>query len=157
MRVARVATDRHSFGGGGRVAVRRLIYFVLACAPLPIGVGCGAGVETQRHPDKVFGKREADLREYIRRINAGEVYHEDKRGYTVPQFLIDAGATVVKKQDDGCIVIFFDFLPTDAVPELWYSERGFDPLPAGLQARKRRPFFHWQPLAPDWGYCKWDQ
>ena len=119
--------------------------------------GCGQVVDTERQPDKLFRKRETELREYVQRINAGEVLHEEKRGYAIPQFLIDAGATLVKKQNDGCIVIFFDFLPTDAVPELWYYARGFDPLPAGLQERKQRAYFHWELLAPDWGYCKWDQ
>lgn len=113
--------------------------------------------ELQRQPDRVFRKREAELRDYVSRMQNGEIIHVEKRGYAIPQFLIDAGASSVRKSEDGCIVIFFDFMPTDAVPELWYSEQGFDPFPEGLEDRKRRAFFQWKLLAPDWGYCLWDR
>jgi hypothetical protein len=118
---------------------------------------CGCGeLDTNRHPDAVFRRHEADLRDYVRRIQAGDVAFVEGRGYGIPQFLSDAGARAVQKEEDGCIVIFFDFMPTDAVPELWYSEKGFTPLPKGLEQRKQRAVFKWTELAPDWGYCRWD-
>ena len=56
------------------------------------------------------------------------------------------------------ILTVLGFMPTDAVPELWYSPKGFDPLPPGLEERKRTSsYFHWEQLAPNWGACHWDQ
>jgi hypothetical protein len=131
---------------------RPCLFFVLAIHV----AGCGQDLKTFPQPGQLFREREKELREYVSRINAEKVDFDDKQGYAIPQFLIDAGARYVKKKD-GCIVISFGFLPTDAVPELWYCQVGFDPIPKGLVERKQMTFFQWEQLAPDWGFCKWDQ
>ena len=139
--------------------MRRSSRHLHLCVLLLIVTGCGLGPEIAKktHPDpvRIFREHEVELRDYVRRINAGQVQEND-RGYALPQFLIDDGAKEIKKKD-GCIVIVFNFLPTDAVPELLYCERGFNPLPAELAERKKLAFFRWELLAPDWGFCKWGQ
>jgi hypothetical protein len=119
--------------------------------------GCGTDIAKNTHPDpvQIFREREAVLRKYVRQIDDGQIKQVESCGYPIPQSLIDAGVKAVTTQD-GCVVITFWFLPTDAVPELWYSPRGFDPLPKGLEERKRENYFESEQLTPDWFFCKWD-
>jgi hypothetical protein len=109
------------------------------------------------HPIPVFRKHEAELREYAESVRTGKVESstEGWGGYPMPQWLVDEGAKHTDLRD-GCVVITFFFMPTDAIPELWYSPAGFDPMPKALQERKQKPFFRWEQLAPDWGVCWWD-
>ena len=140
--------------------MRHSIRYTHLCILSIFVAGCGLGPELAKktHPDPVrmFREREVELRDYVRRINTEQLLIADDQGYEIPQFLVDAGAKEVKKKD-VCLIIVFNFLPTDAVQELWYCERGFGPLPAGLAERKRQAFYQWELLTPDWGFCKWDQ
>ncbi len=63
----------------------------------------------------------------------------------------------MEKKGD-CFVVVFGFMPTDAVPELWFSPNGFDPLPPDLEALKQgKRYFDWEQLSLQWGACHWDQ
>ncbi len=111
----------------------------------------------QDNPAAVYRYYRPELHRYAERLQAGEVHSVAGRGYGIPQFLIDHGARYVVKEGD-CFVVVFGFMPTDAVPELWFSPRGFDPLPPDLEALKRgKGYFRWEPLSPQWGACYWDQ
>jgi hypothetical protein len=115
----------------------------------------------QDDPVLIYQYYEEDLQRYADRLEGGKVKSEPIwdhgiRGYYMPQFLISHGARYAFKEGD-CFVISFSFMPTDAVPELWYSPNGFEPLPQGLQDRQRRyNYFKWQQLSPKWGACYWD-
>jgi len=141
--------------------VRSLMIFALpiaavvfSCCRLPL-----AWLESQKiedNPALVYRQYEPELQRYAERLQAGEVSSVAGRGYDIPQFLIDRGAKSVRK-DGNCFVIYFGFLPTESVPELWFSPGGFDPLPPGLVSRKKdEPYFLWEPLSPHWGACHWD-
>jgi hypothetical protein len=111
----------------------------------------------QNDPALVYRHYERQLHSYAERLMAGAVYSEPDYGYAIPQFLIDHGARYVRKQND-CFVVIFGFMPTDAVPELWYSPKGFAPLPTRLEELKRHSaYFRWEELSPNWGACFWDQ
>jgi hypothetical protein len=107
-------------------------------------------------PARIFSSYHAELRQYIQQLESDDVHSEEGQAYPIPPFLIDHGARYVRKEGD-CFVIIFSFMPTDAVPELWYSPQGFEPLPQGLVDRKGRLYFRFQQLAPEWGECFWDQ
>jgi hypothetical protein len=110
----------------------------------------------QNHPARIFLRYEQELRRYGARLESGEVYSEADRGYALPQYLIDHGARSCTKEGD-CFIIHFSFMPTDAVPELWYSPYGFEPLPEELAQRRQNSYFRFTQLATDWGECYWDQ
>jgi hypothetical protein len=111
----------------------------------------------QDDPALVYRYYERELHGYAQRLEAGEVYSDPNRGYAIPPFLIDHGARYVVREG-GCFVVVFGFLPPAAVPELWYSPQGFDPLPPGLEEVKRKSgYFRWESLSPHWGACHWDQ
>ncbi len=111
----------------------------------------------QDNPAMVYRHYEQDLHRYAERLEAGEVHSEPNRGYAIPRFLIAHGARYVVKNEE-CFVVVFGFMPTDSVPELWYSPKGFDPLPPGLEETKRNStYFRWEQLAANWGACHWDQ
>jgi hypothetical protein len=111
----------------------------------------------QDNPAAVCRHYESELHRYAERLQAGEVRSVEGRGYAIPQLLIDHGARYVVKQGD-CFVVSFRFMPTDAVPELWFSPNSFDPLPPDLEALKQsKGYFRWEQLSPQWGACHWDQ
>jgi hypothetical protein len=131
-----------------------VVALVFGCCGLPLYL-----LDHQRmqnNPKRIFRRYEPELRGYAHRLEAGEVYSEEGRGYAIPPFLIDHGARYTTKEGD-CFVISFGFMPTDAVPELWYCPKGFDPLPEALADRKRHSYFQFVQLAPDWAECHWDQ
>jgi len=110
----------------------------------------------QDNPGAVFRHHGPELLDYGRRLTGGEVRYVEGRGYALPQFLIDAGARYAVIEGDA-FVVGFGFMPTDAVPELWFSPKGFEPWPTSLAERRRRnSFFRFQQLAPNWGECYWD-
>ena len=125
------------------------------CCGLPLY--CLHHMRMQDNPALVYRCYERELHRYAERLEAGNVYHEPNRGYAIPQFLIDHGARYVVKKDE-CFVVVFGFMPTDAVPELWYSPKGFDHLPPGLEELKRKSgYFQWEQLSHHWSACHWDQ
>lgn len=141
----------------------RKIVIPLLAATFIFGGCCGLPLYWLHHqrmqddPALVYRHYDRELHRYAERLVSGEVYSEPNRGYAIPQFLIDHGARYVVKKDE-CFVVVFGFMPTDAVPELWYSPKGFDPLPAGLEVLKQHSgYFHWEELSPNWGACFWDQ
>jgi hypothetical protein len=110
----------------------------------------------QDDPAAVYRHYEPDFHRFAERLQAGEIRGIEGRGYAMPQFLIDHGAQYVVKKGD-CFVVIFSFMPTDAVPELWFSPSGFDPLPPDLESRKQgNGYFHWEQLSSQWGACHWD-
>lgn len=135
----------------------------LAAAFLVIGACCGLLLHCLHHwrmqdnPALLYRYYERELHEYAERLEAGEVRKDARRGYAIPQFLIDHGARYVIKNED-CFVVVLGFMPTDPVPELWYSPKGFNPLPPRLEELKKgRGYFDWEELSPNWGACFWDQ
>jgi hypothetical protein len=74
------------------------------------------------------------------------------RGYGIPQYLIDKGARYCTKHGD-CFCVRFGFIADSAVPELWYSPSGFDPMPAELAHMNRNGVYKWIPLASQWAAC----
>lgn len=137
----------------------------IVCVTLPVAViltGCYEllrSLHNQRmenNPAVVYRRYKRELHGYARQLEAGEVYREPDRGYAMPQFLPDHGARFVVRKGD-CFVVVFGFLPTDSVPELWYSPKGFDPLPSELEElRQTSSYFRWVQLSPNWGACHWD-
>ena len=107
-------------------------------------------------PTEVFERNEADIRLYVSNIQAGKIPERASgNGYAILQVLADHDATYVQK-DGNCVVITFAFMPTDAVPQLWYSPGGFDPLPQPFAALTTHKYFKWQRIRNDWAYCEWD-
>jgi len=140
----------------------RILAVTLAAATI-IGGCCGLPFYWLQHqrmrnnPAAVYRHYQPELHRYAERLQAGEVHSVEGRGYAIPQFLIDHGARYVVQKGD-CFVVIFEFLPTDAVPELWFSPNGFDPLPPDLAALKQdKEYFRWEQLSPQWGACHWDQ
>jgi hypothetical protein len=110
----------------------------------------------QDNPARVYRHYQSELHRYAERLQAGEVRYVEGRGYALPQFLIDQGARYVIKIDD-CFVVVFGFMPTDAVPELWFSPNGLNPRPRTLERRAHgKGHFEWEQLSPNWGACYWD-
>jgi hypothetical protein len=108
-------------------------------------------------PPEVLAKHEQEIRQYIANVRLGKIPKSaDGRGFLVLRVLGDNGATHVEQQGN-CVVVTFGFMPTDSVPQLWYSPAGFSPLPPEIQELKtRHKFFKWHQLQGDWSYCEWD-
>jgi hypothetical protein len=108
-------------------------------------------------PAEVFAKNESEIRQYVANLRAGKIPRSpDGRGFLVLKVLGDNGVTRVE-QNANCTVITFGFMPTDAVPQLWYSPTGFSPLPVPLHDLKgQSKVFTWRQLKDDWGFCEWD-
>jgi hypothetical protein len=145
--------------------MKRLRQILLVALPTAVVLGgcCGLSLywlmhqRMQDNPAAVYRCYKAELHRYAERLQAGEVRYVEGRGYGIPQFLIDHGARYVVKKGD-CYVVIFGFMPTDAVPELWFSPNGFDPLPLDLETLKHgKGYFHWEQLSSQWGACLWDQ
>jgi hypothetical protein len=112
---------------------------------------------TGKTPPEVFSMHETEIRQYIANVQLGKIPRSaDGQGFLVLQVLDDNGATHVE-QKGNCVVVTFGFMPTDVVPQLWYSPVGFSPMPAPIQELKaQHKFFRWHQLQNDWGYCEWD-
>jgi|SRR6185437_12010995 len=117
----------------------------------------GSHVLRGGRPAEVLSRNEKEIRQYIANIQLGKIPKKvDGRGFLVLKVLGDNGVRYVE-QNGNCIVITFGFMPTDSVPQLWYSPSGFSPLPAPIQELKtRHKVFEWHRLQNDWGYCEWD-
>jgi hypothetical protein len=144
--------------------MKRLRRYIVLFLALSIGIGgcCTLPLYWLQHlrmqddPARVYRYYERELRRYAERLEAGEVYSEPNRGYTIPQFLVNHGATYVVKKGE-CFIVRFEVMATDPVPELWYSSKGFEPLPEGLkQLKHENHYFRWEQLSPNWGACYWD-
>lgn len=107
------------------------------------------------NPRLVYWRYGTALDGYVSRLQAGRVAQNSDGQYAIPQFLIDRGARHIAR-DGNCFVITFGFMTTDAVPELWFSPSGFDPLPAGIAERKRHGYFQFRRLSAHWAECDWD-
>lgn len=82
---------------------------------------------------RTLKRNQEAIETYIGSINAGRIpLREGQRGYFLLDVLARGGATYVQKDGD-CVVITFEFMPTDAVPELIYSPRGSAGLPKRYQ------------------------
>ncbi len=111
----------------------------------------------QDNPEMVYRRHQHELNLYVEQLAAGTAPKRPNGGYAVPPFLVDHGVRRVVLADD-CVEIVFSFMPTNEVPMLWYSPRGFDPLPPRLEELKRTcHYFRWQELSANWGACYWDQ
>ena len=107
----------------------------------------------QDRPELLHPYYKARLQDYGHRLKAGEVVSVEGRGYGIPQYLIDHGARYCTKHGD-CYCISFGFIADSAIPELWYSPRGFEPMPEELARMNRGwPRHRWIPLAPQWAAC----
>jgi hypothetical protein len=106
-------------------------------------------------PSRVYARHNAQLVEYTRHWQTGELKPDARGEYAMPRFLADCGATHARQEGD-CLVVTFGFLPTDAVPELWFSPSGFDTPPAGIADRKKCAYFRFALLSPTWAECDWD-
>lgn len=133
---------------------------LIALIVLTLGlVGTHTGLRWLRGntPAEVLSKNEKEIRQYIADVQLGKFpKRADGRGFPVLNVLANNGARYVERNGD-CIVITFGFMPTDPVPQLWYSPSGFSPVPLPIQHLKaRHKLFVWHQLQSDWGYCEWD-
>jgi hypothetical protein len=123
---------------------------VLVCCGLPLFVL--NHLRMRDRPELLYGYYEGELDDYVRRLETGEVIYVEGRGYGIPQYLIGHGARYCTKHGD-CFCITFGFIADSAVPELWYSLTGFEPMPAELADLNRNGVYEWIPLAPNWAAC----
>jgi hypothetical protein len=110
-----------------------------------------------QNPERVFCRHEAELREYVARLQAGQVpaaVGREPNEYCMPQFLTNRGATRAFWREGRAVIVFF-VGPVDAVPQLEYSPEAFGPEEVERERHARR-HFRWVPLAPDWAACYWD-
>ena len=136
---------------------RRLTRFTL---PIAAVLFCCCGVplyfvnhlRMQDRPELLYPYYESRLHDYGRRLSAGDVNYEETRKYGIPQYLIDHGARYCTRHGE-CFCISFGCFADSAVPELWYSSGGFDPLPEELACLNRNGVYKWIPLAPQWAAC----
>lgn len=106
-------------------------------------------------PSRVYARYNAEVVAYAHLWQSGKLTANAQGEYALTRFLWDCGARHAS-QEGGCLVISFGFLPTDPVPELWFSPSGFDSLPAGISDRKKRAYFKFALLSPTWAECDWD-
>lgn len=141
---------RSSDRGPAREFVLISVAILFGCCGLPL-----LWLNDQRmydRPELIYPRYESRLKDYGRRLSAGEVNYEETRKYGIPQYLINHGARYCTKHGD-CFCVTFGFIADSAVPELWYSPSGFDPLPAELAHINRNGVHVWIPLAPQWAAC----
>ena len=137
--------------------LRRVAVVLLPVVAVLIGC-CGLPLYLLNHlrmhdkPEYLYGYYESRLQDYGRRLEVGDVNSVEGRGYGIPQYLIDHGARYCTKHGDCFCVSFGSFLD-NPTPQLWYSPRGFDPMPAELTRSFRNPVHQWIPLAPQWAAC----
>jgi hypothetical protein len=110
------------------------------------------------HPVRTLRRHRSDIETYVESIYAGRIPERNgDKGYYILDVLGANEVTYVRKVE-GCIVITFAFMPTDAVPELIYSPLGQQGLPAEYRANNGRwSFFQLTPIDEKWFYCLWDQ
>jgi len=133
------------------MARRWIIRAVFMVPVLVCLVGCG-----HDDPSRVFLKNEKSIRNYVARVQADKIPVGADGGVLLLDVLAAHGATSVRKKGP-CVVITFAFMPTDAVPELWYSPAGFEPLPDSLGAlRAQSRSFKLTRIRDDWAYVEWD-
>lgn len=154
-----VVSRSRETGGQMGLTSKRVRRVVILAVVLVLALAASWAVwngRTDRNPARVYRRYSSELAAYAERLRAGRVAHDASGEYAMPRFLIERGATHARREGN-CLVITFGFMPTDAVPELWYSPTGFDPLPGGIAERKRRAYFNFVPLSSNWAECDWDQ
>lgn len=138
------------------IRIRLLILTVAVLATVAPASWFIWNLRTDDHPARTYWRYSSRLAQYAERLQAGRVAIDSNGEYAIPQFLIDRGARHVFREGT-CYVITFGFLPTDAVPELWFSPSGFDPLPKAIDERRHRAYFQFSRLNREWAECYWDQ
>ena len=106
----------------------------------------------------LFREHETKIRKYAEEVVAGKIpKRADGEGFEIMNTLAAHGAIAVKKVGD-CIVITFQSSPPDPIPELWYSPKGFIPLPTQMkeiEASRRSASSRVEFLRSDWAFCEW--
>lgn len=93
---------------------------------------------------------------YAKSILTETIQEGETPGYPMPRILRQNGARSVRRSG-GCVVIQFEFMPTDAIPELIYSPKGYDGLPQNYKTPgKEITFFRLQKIDEKWFFCEWD-
>jgi hypothetical protein len=108
-------------------------------------------------PTRILLRNQQRIEDYVDSIYAGRVPLRDpNNGYQIPGFLLEKGVSYVRNEE-GCVVITFSFMPTDPVPELIYSPAGIDGLPARFKSDPSKlSFFELKHITDRWFYCEWD-
>ena len=105
-----------------------------------------------------FRHHRAMFDEYVGAVLAGKVA-SGSSGLAVTQVMLDNGLESVGRKD-GCVVLTFSFMPTDAVPELIYSARGLAGVPemykSGKTEGQKLPYWKFVSIDEHWFYCEWD-
>jgi hypothetical protein len=156
---------------GGHRVIRRHRFFIASAVSLLL---CAATAYVAWVPDpfyrdpppiRTLKRNRKSIMQYLDSIRAGRVpLRSDGKGY----FVLDSFGDDVNRVEskDGCIVITFWFMPTDAIPQLVYSPSGFDGLPplykhADLSDSAHNnadglTYFHREQVDGKWFYCVWD-
>jgi hypothetical protein len=114
-------------------------------------------------PVRTLKRHRGRIDTYIENVYAGRIpARKGGQGYYVLDVLGEHGARYVRLEE-GCVVITFEFMPTDAVPTLIYSPRGPAGLPDKYRPRGKRDdcppgwrVFAFTPIDDNWTYCLWD-
>ena len=106
------------------------------------------------NPAQIHWHYRQSLNEYGERLAMGDVRFVENRGYAIPQFLIDHGATITSKKGQ-CYIVWFSSMLDNPTPALIYCSNGFDPLPPELENMVREPKSKWRKLSDKWSECQW--
>jgi hypothetical protein len=138
---------------------RWLLVLIALLTVFLLGGGCGLLFDYCSNfvfihdcPEKIYPAYKAQLQTYAARLDAGDVYSEPNRGYSIPQYLIDHGAQYCTKHGDCYCISFGTFLDNPA-PELWYSPTKFADVPPILSKVMTNPRARWKQLDTNWGSC----
>jgi hypothetical protein len=105
-----------------------------------------------------FRRHQTEFGAYVERIRDGKVA-SGASGYALPQFMIDNDVKQAN-QENGCVVITFWFMPTDAVPNLIYAPHGVKEVPddykSGGPEGAKWAYWKFLPIDDKWFYCEWD-
>ena len=139
---------------GRALAVFLLIAFGIVCVGFAI-VGAVRYWQWRNEPPQILRAHIATIQIYVDNIESGKISALTPDGeYPILNVLQDRGVTHVRKIGNR-IVMIFAFMPTDAVPELWYSPDGFTSEWVA-ERKKSKAFFEWKQIDNHWGYCLWD-
>lgn len=114
-------------------------------------------------PVRTLKRNRERIDAYIENVYAGQIpKRADDQGYYVLDSLANHGARYVRVEQ-GCVVIYFACMPTDAVPTLIYSPQGQAGVPEEYKPAGQRnncppkwEVFDFTPIDAHWTYCHWD-